>query len=182
MAEEKNLTNSQAAQGNAPEPTRDEEQELEVPRDAFGVVRRLWKTSRREHWRFAVVLVCVLCYTVAQIAAPAYSAHVIDLLWTEIQASFAEGRGFTIGWDTGGREILVYLGIWTAAWGFYTIQSFTMASFAERLNLTLRQELAQKLNVLPLKFYDANKPGDIMSRVTNDLDKVSEVMQRVCSR
>ncbi len=53
-----------------------------------------------------------------------------------------------------------------------------MASFAERLNLTLRQELAQKLNVLPLKFYDANKPGDIMSRVTNDLDKVSEVMQR----
>ncbi len=84
MAEEKNLTNSQAAQGSAPEPTRDEEQELEVPRDAFGVVRRLWKTSRREHWRFAVVLVCVLCYTVAQIAAPAYSAHVIDLLSTEI--------------------------------------------------------------------------------------------------
>ena len=178
MAEEKNLTNSQTAQGSAPEPTRDEEQELEVPRDAFGVVRRLWKTSRREHWRFAVVLVCVLCYTVAQIAAPAYSAHVIDLLWTEVQASFAEGRSFTIGWDTGGREILVYLGIWTAAWGFYTIQSFTMASFAERLNLTLRQELAQKLNVLPLKFYDANKPGDIMSRATNDLDKVSEVMQR----
>lgn len=178
MAEEKNLTNSQTAQGSAPESTRDEEQELEVPRDAFGVVRRLWKTSRREHWRFAVVLVCVLCYTVAQIAAPAYSAHVIDLLWTEIQASFAEGRGFTIGWGTGGREILVYLGIWTAAWGFYTIQNFTMASFAERLNLTLRQELAQKLNVLPLKFYDANKPGDIMSRATNDLDKVSEVMQR----
>ena len=154
------------------------EHELEVPRDALGVVRRLWKTAKREHWRFAVVAICVVCYVLAHIAAPAYSAHVIDLLWTEIQAAFAEGRPFVVGWDTGGREILTYLGIWMAAWAFYTVQNFTMASFAERLNLTLRRELAQKLNVLPLKFYDANKPGDIMSRATNDLDKVSEVMQR----
>ncbi len=155
-----------------------EEQELEVPRDALGVVKRLWGTSKREHWRFAVVVICVICYTVAQIAAPAYSAHIIDLLWQNIQTAFAAGEPFTVGWNTGGRDILIYLLIWTTAWAFYTIQSFTMASFAERLNLTLRKQLAEKLNVLPLKYFDANKPGDIMSRATNDLDKVSEVMQR----
>ena len=176
MAQDQTMTNNQTAEQAPGAGVAD--QELEVPRDAWGVVRRLWKTAKNEHWRFAVVSVCVVCYVAVHTAAPAYSAHVIDLLWTEIQAAFAEGRPFVIGWDTGGREILIYLGIWTAAWVFYTVQSFTMASFAERLNLTLRRALAQKLNVLPLTFYDANKPGDIMSRATNDLDKVSEVMQR----
>lgn len=160
----------------APEPTADEE--LEIPRDAGAVVRRLWTVSSGEHWRFAVVLVSVVCYAASSIAAPAYSAHLIDLLWANIQEAFAAGHTFSIGWDTGGREVLGLLGIWTLAWVFYTIQNFTMASFAERLNLKLRHRLAEKLNVLPLKFYDAHKPGDIMSRATNDLDKVSEVLQR----
>ena len=140
-------------------------------------MRRLWTVSKGEHWRFAVVLVSIVCYTIAQIAAPAYSAHLIDLLWANIQRAFAAGEAFSIGWDTGGRECLIFLGIWTVAWAFYTLQAFTMASFAERLNLKLRRAIAQKLNVLPLRFYDANKPGDIMSRATNDLDKVSEVLQ-----
>ena len=160
----------------APEP--EAEEELEVPKDPVAVTRRLWEVSRGEHWRFAVVVVCVICYTIAQISAPAYSAHLIDLLWANIQAAHAKGQIFTIGWDTGGRELLTFVGIWTVAWAFYTVQSFTMASFAERLNLKLRHRIAEKLNVLPLKFYDAHKPGDVMSRATNDLDKVSEVLQR----
>ncbi len=153
-------------------------EEREAPRDARAVVRRLWAVSDGEHWRFAVVLTCVVCYTLSSIIAPAYSAYLIDLLWERIQACFARGEAFSIGWDTGGREILTFFGIWTVAWAFYTVQSFTMASFAERLNLRLRRLIAAKLNVLPLRFYDARKPGDIMSRATNDLDKVSEVLQR----
>ncbi|WP_239284699.1 ABC transporter ATP-binding protein [Collinsella sp. An2] len=164
------------ARPGAPDP--EPEQELEVPRDPKATLRRLWSVSTGEHWRFAVVLVCIVCYTVSHIAAPAYSAHVIDLLWGNIQEAFARGESFSIGWDTGGRELLIFVGIWTLAWAFYTIQNFTMASFAERLNLKLRRLIAEKLNRLPLKFYDAHKPGDVMSRATNDLDKVSEVLQR----
>ena len=167
---------AEPAPSGAPEP--EAEQELEVPKDPKAVIKRLWEVSRGEHWRFAVVLVCVVCYTIAQISAPAYSAHLIDLLWANIQAAHAEGRAFTIGWETGGVELLTFVGIWTVAWAFYTVQSFTMASFAERLNLKLRHRLSGKLNRLPLKYYDAHKPGDVMSRATNDLDKVSEVLQR----
>lgn len=160
----------------APEPEAQEE--LEVPRDPLATLRRLWTVSKGEHWRFAVVVVCVVCYTLTSIAAPAYCAHLIDYLWAHIQDAFARGEVFSIGWETGGRELLFFLGIWTVAWAFYTVQNFTMASFAERLNLRLRHRIGEKLNRLPLSFYDARKPGDIMSRATNDLDKVSEVLQR----
>lgn len=153
------------------------EEELEVPKDTWGTVRRLWHAAAGERWRFGVVIAAILVYTGFHVAAPAYSARVIDVLWTNIQAAFAEGRAFTVGWETGGRELATYFGIWTGACALYSVQCFVMAGFAEKLNLSLRQSIAEKLSRLPLKFYDGHKPGEVVSRATNDLDKMSEVLQ-----
>ena len=153
------------------------EEELEVPKDTWGTVRRLWHAAAGERWRFGVVIVAILVYTGFHVAAPAYSARVIDVLWTNIQAAFAEGRAFTVGWETGGRELATYFGIWTGACALYSVQCFVMAGFAEKLNLSLRRSIAEKLSRLPLKFYDGHKPGEVVSRATNDLDKMSEVLQ-----
>ena len=64
-----------------------------------------------------------------------------------------------------------------AAGLFYTLQSLLMASFAERLSLRLRTEISEKLNRLPLSFFDRTKTGAILSRTVNDLDKTSEALQ-----
>ena len=153
------------------------EEELEVPKDTWGTVRRLWGAAAGERWRFGVVIVAILVYTGFHVAAPAYSARVIDVLWTNIQEAFAAGRAFTVGWETGGRELATYFGIWTGACALYSVQCFVMAGFAEKLNLSLRRSMADKLSRLPLKFYDGHKPGEVVSRATNDLDKMSEVLQ-----
>lgn len=153
------------------------EEELEIPKDTWGTVRRLWHAAAGERWRFGVVIAAILVYTGFHVAAPAYSARVIDVLWANIQAAFAEGRAFTVGWETGGRELATYFGIWTGACALYSVQCFVMAGFAEKLNLSLRWSIAEKLSRLPLKFYDGHKPGEVVSRATNDLDKMSEVLQ-----
>lgn len=153
------------------------EEELEVPKDTWGTVRRLWHAAAGERWRFGVVIAAILVYTGFHVAAPAYSARVIDVLWANIQAAFAEGRAFTVGWETGGRELATYFGIWTGACALYSVQCFVMAGFAEKLNLSLRRSIAEKLSRLPLRFYDGHKPGEVVSRATNDLDKMSEVLQ-----
>ena len=153
------------------------EEELEVPKDTWGTVRRLWGAAAGERWRFGVVIVAILVYTGFHVAAPAYSARVIDVLWTNIQEAFAAGRAFTVGWETGGRELAIYFGIWMGACALYSVQCFVMAGFAEKLNLSLRRSMADKLSRLPLKFYDGHKPGEVVSRATNDLDKMSEVLQ-----
>ena len=153
------------------------EEELEVPKDTWGTVRRLRHPAAGERWRFGVVIAAILVYTGFHVAAPAYSARVIDVLWANIQAAFAEGRAFTVGWETGGRELATYFGIWTGACALYSVQCFVMAGFAEKLNLSLRRSIAEKLSRLPLKFYDGHKPGEVVSRATNDLDKMSEVLQ-----
>ncbi len=52
-----------------------------------------------------------------------------------------------------------------------------MASVANNLTLTLHKKNAENLNILPLKFFDQNKSGEILSSVTNDLDKITETLQ-----
>lgn len=165
--------------------TRDEKraetdapEELEAPADARATARRLWEAAAGMRWRLVVATVGALGYVAASLAAPAYSAYLVDLLWTNIQAAHAAGEPFVVALSSGGAQILTFLGIWTVAWVFYTVQVMVMASFAERLNLSLRARIAEKLARLPLAHYDAHQPGETISRATNDLDKLSEVLQR----
>ncbi|MFR1709529.1 MAG: ABC transporter ATP-binding protein [Clostridium sp.] len=57
------------------------------------------------------------------------------------------------------------------------MQQYIVASIGENLTLSLRQDISRKINKLPLSYFDSHKTGDVMSRVTNDLEKVSLVMQ-----
>lgn len=57
------------------------------------------------------------------------------------------------------------------------IQQYLLASVGETLALSLRREISAKLNRLPLRFFDTHQPGEIMSRVTNDVEKISLVVQ-----
>lgn len=156
----------------------DAPEEPEVPADARATALRLWEAATGMRWRLVVATVGALGYVAASLAAPAYSAYLVDLLWTNIQAAHAAGEPFVVALSSGGTQILAFLGIWTVAWVFYTVQVMVMASFAERLNLSLRTRIAEKLARLPLAHYDAHQPGETISRATNDLDKLSEVLQR----
>ena len=149
-----------------------------MPADALGTAWRLWEAAAGMRWRLVVAALSAVGNVVFSLAAPAYSAYLLDLLWGRVQAMFERGEGFVVTMETGGREIVIYLVIWTIAWVFYTVQAMVMSSFAERLNLSLRNRIAAKLERLPLRYYDARQPGDTISRATNDLDKVSEVLQR----
>ena len=153
-------------------------EELEIPADAAKTARRLWKAAAGNRWRLITAAFSALAYVFFTLAAPAYSAKLVDILWKNIQAAWALGTTYQVTFETGGREILIFLSIWTLAWAFYTAQSLVMASFAERLNLVLRKQIAEKIGRLPLSYFDAHRPGDTISRATNDLDKVSEVLQR----
>ena len=154
-----------------------DEIEFSVPSNAMATVRRLWKAMGRQRIRLIIVAVSVVFYTVLSVAAPVYSAGIVDLLWREIRSAITDGTAFRVTWEHGGREIVILLGIYTATGILYTFQRFVMASFAERLSLELRTQISRKLDRLPLSFFDSHKPGEVLSRATNDLDKMSEVLQ-----
>lgn len=127
--------------------------------------------------RLGIVGLSILIYIGLSIWNPMYSAIVIDHLWQSIQAAISQGIPFSITWENMGAELTQLSVQYFLTWIFYYLQSFLMASVAENLTLSLRKQVAEKLNRLPLRFFDQNKAGEILSRVTSDLDKVTEVLQ-----
>lgn len=153
------------------------EEELFEIKDAKGTIKKLIKSMLHQKLRLFIVIISVIFYTTFNIIAPLYSAKVIDIIWDNIKESLALGKTFKITWEIGGFQVftllLVYLGIAL----FYTLQNFIMASFAEKLNLHLREQISKKFQKLNLEYYDKYRVGEIMSPVVNDLDKMSEALQ-----
>lgn len=147
------------------------------PQDARSTLRRLWHSVSDQHRRLGIVAVSVVFYTILSIAAPYYSVGVVNLLWDNIRQANALGEAFCVTWQQGGREIVLLLLMYLGAAAFSTLHSFLMASFAELLSLRLRTELSEKLNRLPLAYFDQRRTGAILSRFTNDLDKMAEALQ-----
>ena len=155
----------------------DETMALETPNHMGKTLKRLWISVNDQHKRLVIVLISVICYTLLSIIAPLYSAYIVDLLWNNIKTAMANQVAFQITWLEGGKDIFFLFLIYLATALFYALQSYLMSSFAENLSLRLRTEISQKLNRLPLSFFDRTKTGAILSRTVNDLDKMSEALQ-----
>lgn len=156
---------------------RDIKFDKEVPKDARKTAIRLFQQLKNQRVRLTIVAVCIVFYTVLNVCTPYYSAGVIDNLLSAIKNCVEAGTSFSISWNPLGRQMVTLFFLYVLTSVFYHFQAYLMASVAERLILTLRKQISSKLHKLPLYFYDGNKPGEILSRVTSDLDKVSETLQ-----
>ncbi len=148
-----------------------------MPKNIKNTLKRLILSIKDEYRRLIIVFISILFYTVLTIVAPLYSAKIIDSLWSSIQTSIQNGTTFSITWEQGGMDIFILLVIFLVTTFLYVLQKFMMTSFSERLSLKLRNQISNKLNVLPLSYFDKHKPGEILSKATNDLDKMSEAIQ-----
>lgn len=149
----------------------------EVPKNTLETAKRLFGQLKNQRIRLSMVGICIIIYIILTIYTPYYSADVIDRLFETIRQCVASGKGFSMPWESLGKDMFFLCVMYLMTGIFYFLQGYLMASVAEKLILTLREQISAKLNKLPLRFFDANKPGEILSRVTSDLDKVSETLQ-----
>ncbi len=148
----------------------------DAPQYAMKTAKRLFSQLKDQRFRLIAVAVSIVIYTVLNIVTPYYSAIVIDALKAVVDEAVVSGK-FSLAWDPLGREMTILFVMYMIMACFYFFQSCLMASVAENLILKLRRQISNKLNKLPMRFFDRNKPGEILSRVTSDLDKVSETLQ-----
>lgn len=146
-------------------------------RNTRKTIARFLGSMRKQRLRLVIVFLSVAAYSTLNILVPFYSAGVVDLLWKRIKELRAAGESFSITWEAGGQQIFFLALLLLFAGVFYLLQNFLMASFAERLSLEMRGEVAAKLHRLPLAFFDRHPVGEIMSRVTNDLERMSDALQ-----
>src|SRR4051795_2811395 len=74
--------------------------------------------------------------------------------------------------------LLVLIGVYLISSLFAWMQAWIMAGVTQRTVLRLREDVARKLGRLPLKYFDDHSRGDLLSRVTNDIDNIGQTLQQ----
>jgi len=123
----------------------------------------------RPYWGYLIfVAVCAIISTIFAIASP----KVLGNMTTEIVKGLMSGRGVNfdniavIGWWLIGLYIVSAL--------FSYIQSWVMTTISQKITYKFRRDISEKIARLPLRYFDQHENGDIVSRVTNDVETISQ--------
>lgn len=145
------------------------EEKIEV-KDRAGTVRRLWGYLR--HQKTALILACFLifCTSGLQILGPYLMGRAID---DYIIPRDMEGLARLMGLMAG-----IYLLSSALTW----VQARLLAGVAQRTVHMLRKDIFSKLQRLPLRFFDNRPHGDTMSRVTNDVETINQILTEGASQ
>jgi len=139
---------------------------FEKPKDARGTLRRLLGYLRSYRASIAVVLILATLGAGVGLAGPYLMGRAINAIVG------GEGIASVV------RIVLFMIGSYILAWLAQTGQGVLIATTAQRAMRTLREELFVHLQTLSLRFYDARSTGDLMSRLTNDMDAISRVLSQ----
>ena len=118
--------------------------------------------------------------TKAQAVALLKAAHKDQLAQMLSGMNVTPGKG--IDFTALGETLLVAVGLYVVAAVFAWAQGYIMAGVAQRAVYRMRRDVEEKLARLPLKYFDSHSHGDVLSRVTNDIDNVATVLQQGLSQ
>lgn len=96
------------------------------------------------------------------------------------KVSGIENAGIDFGYI--GNIVLLLLAIYSISAIFAFIQGFTISGVSQKVSYTLRKEISEKIDRLPLKYFDTKTHGEILSRVTNDIDTISQSLNQSMSQ
>ena len=145
------------------------------PRDFRGTFRKLLRFMR-PHWVGMVTIILLAgATTVASSLSPKIMGSATNEIVRGAQSLLQGGSG--VDFAVLVRILMLLIGIYIATSVLRYAQNYVMAGVSQRTMYDLRQAVDQKLSRLPLEYYDTHAYGDILSRVTNDVDTVSDSLQ-----
>ncbi len=149
---------------------------MEKPRDMGAAMKRLFQFMSP----FRVSLVLVVLFVLLSTLLSSIGPTVLGLATNEIQRGFQRMQAGTGGIDFGAIvRILTLLGVlYGVSALFEYLQHFTIAGVSQKTMYALRRAVDEKIKKLPLSYYDGHSIGDILSRVTNDVDTVASSLQQ----
>jgi ATP-binding cassette, subfamily B, multidrug efflux pump len=151
---------------------------VEKPKDFRGTARRLFALFAPEKYRLIAVVATAVLSTVFMIVGPKILGLATTKLFEGMLKRFQGVPGATIDLNYIAQILLLLAGLYVVSSIFAFVQQYIMAGVAQRTVYTMRRRLEEKLNRLPLKFFDTRTHGDIMSRSVNDLDNISNTLQQ----
>lgn len=153
----------------------------EKAKDFRGTIRKLVQYLRK----YQILILIVFCFAAAGAVFSIIGPKILGTVTTEVfEGIMAKitGTGEGINFDSIARTMLILLGLYVLSALFIYIQGWIMSGISAKITYKFRQEISRKINRLPLKYFDKTSQGDVLSRVTNDVDTISRTLNQSLSQ
>ena len=143
----------------------------ERAKDFKGTLKMLMKRLWQFKWHLIIALTFAICAAILNVLGPRFLNDMMTMLFSTTGYQFSEVTRIGI--------IIVIMYVVAGILGYF--QGFLMSKVSVGISKKLRSEISVKINKLPLKYFDKHSYGDVLSRVTNDIDTVGMTLERIMS-
>lgn len=146
---------------------------IEKPKDLKGTTKKLVRNYLAKYkWKIMIVLLFAVGGTIFTIVGPKVLGDATTEIFNGIISKISGGNGINFGKI--GQILLTVLALYGVSTLFSYIQGFMMTNVSQKVTFKLRNDIASKINRLPMNYFDKKTNGEVLSIITNDVDTLSE--------
>ena len=145
----------------------------EKAKDFKGTMKNLFNYLKP----FRISIAIVIIFAIGSAAFSIIGPKLLGKATTKIFVGLVDkvgGGSVGIDFTYIGKMLLFLLGLYLLSALFAFIQGFVMSGISQKVSYNLRKEISEKINRMPLKYFDTKTHGEVLSRVTNDVDSISQ--------
>ena len=154
---------------------------VEKAKDSRKTLQTLLRYLQPYRVKIVIVMVFAALASVFSIVGPKLLGNVTTKLADGLIAYYL-GAGLYMDFAYMGRLIVILISLYLISMIFSYIQAFIMSGVSMQVTYNLRKEIDQKISRLPLKYYDTTTHGEVLSRITNDVDLISQSLNQSISQ
>ena len=148
----------------------------EKAKDFKGTLKKLFKYMGAFKVHMIFVAVFAVCGTVFNIAGPKILGKATTEIFNGLVSKVSGGSG--MDFDRIGQILLMTLGLYLISALCSFIQGLIMTGVSQKTTYRLRKEISEKINRMPMNYFDTKPVGEILSRVTNDVDTLGQSLNQ----
>ena len=176
MAGETNKTQAPARRQHGPMGGRGPMGRGEKPKDFKGTIRKLLGYVGRHKVAVFFAIAFAMCSVIFNIVGPKVLGKVTTKLYEGLVAK-VQGTG-AVDFDWIGKTLLLLLGLYLASSACNLIQGWLMTGVTQKICYRMRKEIAEKIAIVPMSYFNGHSKGDVLSRITNDVDTLGQSLNQ----
>lgn len=145
-------------------------------KDIKGTSLKLWGLLKQYKISLLFVILFAIGSTVFTIIGPKILGNITTEIFNGLMLKISGTGG--IDFDKINQIILVLVALYIVSLFFSFIQGFIMSNVSAKISYNLRKDLIEKINHLPMKFFDTKTHGEVLSRITNDVDMLTQSLNQ----
>lgn len=149
---------------------------VEKPKDFKGTLGKLIKYINRYHTAIIIVMIFTVGSTIFSIFGPKILGKATTVVFEGLTSKVNGGSG--IDFEKIKRILILLLILYGISALFNYIQNYIMAGVTQKITFQFRDEISKKIHRLPMNYYDTRTYGEILSRITNDVDTLGQSLNQ----